>query len=102
MLIKLLALALFVLVIVVTILALRLQHYKEDSHYKTMEYNVLHNKYIALEEQYTAYVKSVTDKKKVKDETEQKLTDIANGSVDDSIMRLQNRKNNRRNKSSGS
>ena len=94
---KILLILILGLIIAIVILALRIQQYRSEIHYKNMEYDVLHNKYVALEDNYTAYIAAHTKKEEVHHETEQQLADIAASSIDDSIHRLQNRKNNNSN-----
>ena len=69
--------------------------------YKTTstEYDYLRNKYNALEMNYNSLQASIQAKKEVQNEKDKKLTEIANGSVDDAISRLQNRNNKRSNNS---
>lgn len=72
--------------------------------YKTTatEYDYLRNRYNALELNYKTLEQSIQAKKEVQNEKDQKLTEIANGSADDAIARLQNRNRKRSNKDSNS
>lgn len=72
--------------------------------YKTAstEYEYLRNRHNALEINYNALQASIKAKKEVQNEKDKKLVDIANGSADDAIARLQNRNNKRSNKNSDS
>lgn len=74
------------------------QKYLDTSH----RYEGLRNQYDALEMNYNNLVHLWQEKQRVHNETEKTLSDIANGSVDDSIKRLQNRKSRNKNSSGGS
>lgn len=63
------------------------------------EYDYLRNRYNALEMNYNSLQASIQAKKEVQNEKDKKLTEIANGSADDAIARLQNRNNKRSNNS---
>lgn len=66
------------------------------------EYDYLHSMYTALEIHYKALQATVQAKKEVQDEKDKQLTEIAIGSADDAIIRLQNRNNKRSDKNSSS
>ena len=72
--------------------------------YKTLskEYYYLCSMYNALEGNYNTLKASVQAKKEVQDEKDRQLTEIASGSADDAIVRLQNRNNKRSNENSSS
>ena len=72
--------------------------------YKTSstEYYHLHSMYTALEINYKTLQATVRAKKEVQDEKDKQLTEIASGSADDAIIRLQNRNNKRSDKNSSS
>ena len=72
--------------------------------YKTSatEYDYLRNRYNALELNYKTLEQSIQAKKEVQNEKDKKLTEIANGTADDAIARLQNRNNKGNNKDSSS
>ena len=72
--------------------------------YKTAstEYYYLHSMYNALETNYKALQATIQAKKEVQDEKDKQLADIASGSADDAIIRLQNRNNKRSDKNSSS
>lgn len=74
------------------------------SKYKTTatEYDYLRNRYNALESNYKTLEQSIQAKKEVQNEKDQKLTEIANGTADDAILRLQNRNRKGNNKNSSS
>lgn len=61
------------------------------------EYYYLRSMYNALEGNYNTLKASVQAKKEVQDEKDRQLTEIASGSADDAIVRLQNRNNKRSN-----
>ena len=70
--------------------------------YKTVsrEYYYLHSVCNALEGNYNALKASIQAKKEVQNEKDRQLAEIAVGSSDDSIIRLQNRNNKRSNENS--
>ena len=76
------------------------KHFYKKSKTTSTEYEHLRNRYNALEINYNALQASIKAKKEVQNEKDKKLVDIANGSADDAIARLQNRNNKRSNKNS--
>ena len=72
--------------------------------YKTAstEYYYLRSMYNSLELNYKALQETIQAKKEVQDEKDKQLAEIASGSADDAILRLQNRNNKRSNQNSGS
>lgn len=72
--------------------------------YKTAstECYYLHSMYNALETNYKTLQATIQAKKEVQDEKDKQLAEIASGSADDAILRLQNRNNKRSNKNSRS
>lgn len=72
--------------------------------YKTAskEYYYLHSMYNSLETNYNALKGSMQAKKEVQDEKDKQLAEIASGSADDAILRLQNRNNKRSDQNSSS
>ena len=62
------------------------------------DYEVLQNRYNSLEINYNTLERAYKAKQELHNETEQKLQDIADGSIDDSIERLQKRNRKNRNK----
>lgn len=72
--------------------------------YKTTstDYYHLHSMYNALEINYKTLQATIQAKKEVQDEKDKQLADIASGSADDAILRLQNRNNKRSDKNSSS
>lgn len=73
------------------------RHFHKKYETTIIEYHCLHNKYTALERNYNTLQAAIQAKKEVQDEKDKKLTEIANGSADDAILRLQNRNNKRSN-----
>ena len=71
--------------------------------YKTAstEYYYLRSMYNSLELNYKALQEAIQAKKEVQDEKDKQLAEIASGSADDAILRLQNRNNKRSNQNSG-
>lgn len=67
--------------------------------YKTAstEYYYLRSMYNSLELNYKALQETIQAKKEVQDEKDKQLAEIASGSADDAILRLQNRNNKRSN-----
>lgn len=65
--------------------------------YKTAstDYYYLRSMYNSLELNYKALQESIQAKKEVQDEKDKQLAEIASGSADDAILRLQNRNNKR-------
>lgn len=78
------------------------KHFYKKYETASTEYDYLRNRYNALEINYNALQASIKAKKEVQNEKDKKLVDIANGSADDAIARLQNRNNKRSNKNSRS
>ena len=72
--------------------------------YKTAstDYYYLRSMYNSLEINYKALQTSIQAKKEVQDEKDKQLAEIASGSADDAILRLQNRNNKRSNENSSS
>ena len=72
--------------------------------YKTAstDYYYLRSMYNSLELNYKALQEAIQAKKEVQDEKDKHLAEIASGSADDAILRLQNRNNKRSNQNSGS
>ena len=72
--------------------------------YKTAstDYYYLRSMYNSLELNYKALQEAIQAKKEVQDEKDKRLAEIASGSADDAILRLQNRNNKRSNQNSGS
>lgn len=72
--------------------------------YKTAstDYYYLRSMYNSLELNYKALQESIQAKKEVQDEKDKQLAEIASGSADDAILRLQNRNNKRSDQNSGS
>ena len=72
--------------------------------YKTAstDYYYLRSMYNSLELNYKALQTSIQAKKEVQDEKDKQLAEIASGSADDAILRLQNRNNKRSNQNSSS
>ena len=90
------------LLVLAAILFVVAKHYYKKCTTMDKEYDLLRNRYNALEINYNTLQATVTAKQEVQNEKDKALSDIANGSVDDSIERLQNRNNKNRNKHSGS
>lgn len=84
-----------------TILFFVAKHFYKKYETTSEEYDYLHNQYNSLEMNYKSLQASIQAKKEVQNEKDKKLTEIANSSADDAILRLQNR-NNKRNKNSSS
>ena len=78
------------------------KHFYKKYETASTEYDYLRNRYNALELNYKTLEQSIQAKKEVQNEKDKKLTEIANGTVDDAILRLQNRNNKRSNKNSSS
>ena len=78
------------------------KHYYNKYKTTNTEYDYLRNRYNALETNYKTLEQSIHAKKEVQDEKDKKLAEIASGSADDAILKLQNRNSKRNNKSSGS
>lgn len=72
--------------------------------YKTAstDYYYLRSMYNSLELNYKALQETIQEKKEVQDEKDKQLAEIASGSADDAILRLQNRNNKRSDQNSGS
>ena len=72
--------------------------------YKTAstDYYYLRSMYNSLELNYKALQEAIQAKKEVQDEKDKQLAEIASGSADDAILRLQNRNNKRSDQNSGS
>lgn len=72
--------------------------------YKTVskDYYYLRSMYNALERSYNALKEAMQAKKEVQDEKDRQLEEIAGGSADDAILRLQNRNNKRSDENSSS
>lgn len=78
------------------------KHFYKKHKTVSKEYYYLRSMYNALEGNYNALKASVQAKKEVQDEKDRQLTEIASGSADDAIVRLQNRNNKRSNENSSS
>ena len=78
------------------------KHFYKKQKTVSKEYYYLRSTYNALEGNYNALKSSVQAKKEVQDEKDRQLTEIASGSADDAIVRLQNRNNKRSNENSSS
>lgn len=78
------------------------RHFYKKYKTSSTEYDYLHSMYAALEIHYKALQATVQAKKEVQDEKDKQLTEIAVGSADDAIIRLQNRNNKRSDKNSSS
>ena len=72
--------------------------------YKTTstDYYYLRSMHNSLELNYKALQETIQAKKEVQDEKDKQLAEIASGSADDAILRLQNRNNKRSDQNSGS
>lgn len=72
--------------------------------YKTTstDYYYLRSMYNSLEINYKALQSAIQAKKEVQDEKDKQLAEIASGSADDAILRLQNRNNKRSDQNSSS
>ena len=72
--------------------------------YKTAstDYYYLRSMYNSLEINYKALQEAIQSKKEVQDEKDKQLAEIASGSADDAIIRLQNHNNKRSYKNSSS
>ena len=72
--------------------------------YKTAstDYYYLRSMYNSLELNYKALQEAIQSKKEVQDEKDKQLAEIASGSADDAIIRLQNHNNKRSYKNSSS
>ena len=84
-----------------TILFFVAKHFYKKYETTSAEHDYLRNQYNSLEMNYKSLQASIQAKKEVQNEKDKKLTEIANSSADDAILRLQNR-NNKRNKNSSS
>ena len=78
------------------------RHFYKKYKTSSTEHNYLQSMYTALEIHYKALQATVQAKKEVQDEKDKQLTEIASGSADDAIIRLQNRNNKRSDKNSSS
>lgn len=78
------------------------RHFYKKYKTSSTEYDYLQSMYTALEIHYKALQATIHAKKEVQDEKDKQLTEIALGSADDAIIRLQNRNNKRSNKNSSS
>lgn len=85
-----------------TVLFFVTKHFYKKYKTTSTEYDYLRNRYNALEMNYNSLQASIQAKKEVQDEKDKKLAEIASGSADDAIARLQNRNNKRSNKNSRS
>ena len=90
------------LVIVCTVFFFVARYFYKKYKTASTEYYRLRNMYNALELNYKTLQATVQAKKEVQDEKDKQLADIASGSADDAIIRLQNRNNKRNNKNSSS
>ena len=87
---------------VCTVLFFVARHFYKKYKTSSTEYYYLQSMYDALEINYKALQATVQAKKEVQDEKDKQLADIASGSADDAILRLQNRNNKRSDKNSSS
>ena len=87
---------------VCTALFFAAKHFYKKYKTESTEYYYLHSMYNALELNYKTLQATVQAKKEVQDEKDKQLADIASGSADDAIIRLQNRSNKRSDKNSSS
>lgn len=78
------------------------KHFYKKHKTLSKEYYYLRSMYNALEGNYNTLKASVQAKKEVQDEKDKQLAEIASGSADDVILRLQNRNNKRSNENSSS
>lgn len=78
------------------------KHFYKKHKTLSKEYYYLRSMYNALEGNYNTLKASVQAKKEVQDEKDKQLAEIASGSADDAILRLQNRNNKRSNENSSS
>lgn len=78
------------------------RHFYKKYKTSSAEYYYLHSMYTALEINYKALQATIQAKKEVQDEKDKQLTEIASGSADDAIIRLQNRNNKRSDENSSS
>ena len=78
------------------------RHFYKKYKTSSTEHNYLQGMYTALELHYKALQATVQAKKEVQDEKDKQLTEIASGSTDDAIIRLQNRNNKRSDENSSS
>lgn len=91
-----------VLVVIAAFLFIMTKHYHKKATTMSTEYDLLRNRYNALESNYNTLQATIKAKQEVKNEKDNALADIASGSVDDSIERLQNRNRKRNNKNGSS
>lgn len=89
------------LVVVCTVLFFVSRYFYKKYKTASTEHYHLCSIYKSLETNYKALQATVQAKKEVQDEKDKQLADIASGSADDAIIRLQNR-NSKRNKNSSS
>ena len=85
-----------------TVLCFVARHFYKKYKTSSTEYYHLQSMYNSLEINYKALQATVQAKKEVQDEKDKQLADIASGSADDAILRLQNRNNKRSDKNSSS
>lgn len=78
------------------------RHFYKKYKTSSTEHAYLQSMYTALEIHYKALQATAQAKKEVQDEKDKQLTEIASGSADDVIIRLQNRNNKRSDKNSSS
>ena len=78
------------------------RHFYKKYKTSSTEHDYLQSMYTALEIHYKALQATAQAKKEVQDEKDKQLTEIASGSADDAIIRLQNRNNKRSDKNSSS
>lgn len=77
------------------------KHFYKKHKTASTDYYYLRSMYNSLELNYKALQESIQAKKEVQDEKDKQLAEIASGSADDAILRLQNRNNKRSNQNSG-
>lgn len=78
------------------------KHFYKKYKTSSTDYYYLRSMYNSLELNYKALQEVIQAKKEVQDEKDKQLAEIASGSADDAILRLQNRNNKRSNQNSGS
>lgn len=102
MLSKILICVVFIVIIIAAVLLFVAKYYKSKCSAINTKYELLNDRYNALENNYATLQASIKAKQEVENEKDKTLSDIASGSVDDSIKRLQNRNRKRNNENGGS
>ena len=90
------------LVGVCTVLFFVAKHFYKKYKTESTAHYYLRSMYNSLEINYKALQEAVQSKKEVQDEKDKQLAEIASGSADDAILRLQNRNNKRSDQNSDS